>query len=252
MNCSEARRWLSPYLDSELDPTKTFAISEHLRVCDACRRRFDAEREVDRSITGALESDRMPDAVWNDLIRPLRRRHSSRWRLYVPIATAAALALMTWAGWRMKSGTPQPNWAVREFLAETQGGQPFASPRSMTLTPGTSMPLKPFTDLVMNFSGEEAMKHVVQFVRVDTVREADGAELLEVRLNCCGEPVIVRAAHRDRPGRLREFIDVDEAQLASLPTTGKVAIAEREVGPYVLVAVSRHPVKQLLSAMQVQ
>ncbi len=252
MNCRDARRCLSPYLDSELDPTMTFNISEHLRVCEDCRRRFDAERYVDRSIVGALESERVPDAMWSDITRTLRRPRRRLWRLYAPLATAAAVAIVAWSGWLWKSGSPQPHWVVSEFLAETDGGKPFESANAMVITAGMTMPLKPFTDLQMNFAGEDAMNHMIQLVRLATVRDADGAEMVEMRLNCCGEPMIVRVAKRDRPGRLREFLGADGVQLAALPTSGKVAVTEREVGEYVVVAVSRHPTKQMLSAMQVQ
>lgn len=257
MNCREARRCLSPYLDSELDPTTTFAISEHLRVCDDCRRRFDAERGVDQAIVAELGVEKMPDELWRQIVRPMRTPRWVRWRLYAPLAAAAAIVLIVWAGWPWRpAAAPQPHWVVRDFLAETSNGQPFVSADAQTVAAGMTMPLKPFSDLVVNFTGEASLKHVVQFVRLDTVRDADGAEIVEVRLNCCGEPVIVRAAKRDRPGRLREFLDLDAAQLAALPSAGdgkrRVSVAEREVGDYVVVAVSRHPMNELLGAMQVQ
>lgn len=72
MNCREARRRLSPYLDSELDPTTTFAISEHLRVCDDCRRRFEVERGVDLAVVAKLSVESVPDEVWREVVRPLR------------------------------------------------------------------------------------------------------------------------------------------------------------------------------------
>ena len=252
MNCREARRCLSPYLDSELDADTTFAISEHLRVCAPCRLRFEGEIHVDKLIVTGLSIGEMPDAMWRRMIQPLRRSQRAPWRAYAPLAAAAVIALVAWAGWRTIRVAPRPHWAVKEFLAETNGGQPFAPTEAVSVPAGMSMPLKPFADLVVNLAGEEALKHVVQFVRLDTVRDADGSEMVEVRLNCCGEPVIVRAAKRDRPGRLREFLGSDEARLAALPTPGKVVVAEREIGEYVVVAVSRHPVTHLLAAMQVQ
>ncbi len=262
MNCREARRCLSPYLDSELDPTTTFAISEHLRVCDDCRRRFEAERGVDQAIVSELAVEKMPDELWREIVHPLRAPRWIRWRLYVPLAAAAAIALCVWAGWpwgmdwTRERIAPQPHWVVREFLAETSNGQPFASADAQTVPAGMTMPLKPFSDLVVTITGEAARRHAVQLVRLDTVRGADGAAVVEVRLNCCGEPVIVRAAKRDQPGRLREFVGLDAAQLAALPSAGdgkrRVSVAEREVGDYVVVAVSRHPMNQLLGAMRVQ
>ncbi|MBI5866220.1 MAG: zf-HC2 domain-containing protein [Planctomycetes bacterium] len=252
MNCRETRRCLSPYLDSELDPTTTFAISEHLRTCDGCRRRFDAERGVDQAIVTGLGAEKMPDELWREIVRPLRAPRWTIWRLYAPLAAAAAIALVVWSGWPWRPAAQQPHWVVREFLAETNNGQPFASADVQMVPAGMTMPRRPVAGLVVNFTGEAALRHVVQCVRLDTVRDADGAEIVEVRLNCCGEPVIVRAAKRDQPGRLREFVGLDATRLASLPSQGKVAVSEREVGEYVVVAVSRHPTNELLAAMQVQ
>ncbi len=262
MNCREARRCLSPYLDSELDPTTTFAISEHLRICHDCRRRFEAERGVDQAVASRLGAEKMPDEIWRDIVRPLRTPRWIRWRLSAPLAAAAAVVLIVWSGWPWSSrwlpseAAPQPHWAVSEFLVETNDGQPFESADAQPIAAGMTMPLKPFSDLVVNFTGEAARRHVVQFVRLDTVRDADGAEVVEVRLNCCGEPVIVRAARRDQPGRLGEFLGLEAAQLAALPSAGdgtrRVTVAEREVGGYVVVAVSRHPMNELLGSIQVQ
>lgn len=252
MNCREARRCLSPYLDSELDPTTTFAISEHLRVCEECRRRFEAERDVDRNVVAALDAGNMPDEMWQDIVRPVQRPSWRRWLAYAPLAAAVVFAMVVWAAWPRRPAGSQPHWVVQEFLAATNYGHPFAASDGITMPSGKTLRLNPFANLVMSLAGEDAMKHVVQLVRIDTVREPDGAESVEVRLNCCGEPVIVRAARRDRAGRLREFIGADEERLAMLPSTDNITVAEREVGDYVVVAVSRHPMTHLLTAMEVQ
>lgn len=252
MNCQAARRHLSPYLDSELDPTTTFAISEHLQACKDCRRRFDAERRVDQEIAGELDAGDVSDQVWREALRPLEAPLWRRWRVLMPLATAAVVVIAIGIGWLTSSPSSQPHWVVREFLAETNGGQPFKTANAETVPAGMTMPLRPFSDLIVRLTPEVALDHVVQFVRMDTVRNADGTEIVEVRLNCCGEPVIVRAAKRDRPGRLREFLEADETRLASLSNAGDVAVARREVGDYVVVAVSRHPTQELLTAMTVQ
>ncbi|MBE7506918.1 MAG: zf-HC2 domain-containing protein [Planctomycetia bacterium] len=253
MNCQQARSRLSPYLDSELDAGTTFAISEHLRGCDGCRGRFEAEREVERLVATRLQSVHVPNALWDEIVRPIRQRSFSRWRLYVPLATAAAVLIVTWTGWTLsRRERIQPHWVVQEFLAETDGGQPFATSSPRVNSAGMTMPLEPFADLVVSLAGEYALNHVVQMVRLDTKADEDGAEFVELRLNCCGEPVLLRAARRDHPGRMREFIGADSSKLASLPTTDKVTITEREVGDYVVVAVSRHPVSQLLSGIRIQ
>jgi len=251
VNCREARRCLSPYLDSELDPTTTFAISEHLRTCDPCRWRFDAERDVDQCMVSRLNMEGMPDDLWRGIIRPVRRWHLIRGRFLASLAAAALVAFVAWAYWPWTSDAAPPHRLVREFLAETDGGRPYPADPAMTVSAGTRMALGPFADLVVNFSDEVARKHVVQLVTVTTVQDADGSDVVELRLNCCGQPVLVRAARRDRPGPLREFLGADDARLAALPTTARVAFAEREVGEYVVVAMSRHPVRQLLAAIRV-
>jgi hypothetical protein len=253
MNCQQARSRLSPYLDSELDAGTTFAISEHLRACDACRGRFEAEREVERLITTRLQPVHVPDALWGDIVRPIRQRSLTRWRLYVPLAAAAAVAIITWTGWTLsRPEKVQPHWVVREFLTDTAGGRPFVTSAARVNGAGMTMPLKPFADLVVSLAGEDALNHVVEMVRLDTKTDEDGAQFVELRLNCCGEPVLLRVARRDHPGRLREFIGADPSKLASLPTAAKVTVAERDVGDYVVVAVSRHPVSHLLAGMQIQ
>jgi len=252
MNCREARRHLSPYLDSELDPTTTFAISEHLHACDDCRWRFDAERRVDQEIVAELDAGVVPDGLWRDALRPLRTPLLRRWKFYMPLVAAASIAITAGIGWLTNSSTSQPHWVIREFLAETNNGRPFETANETTVPTGAAIALNPFSDLVVRLTPEVALAHVVQFVRLDSIRDADGTEIVEIRLNCCGEPVVMRAARRDRPGRLREFLGADETRLASLSNAGDVAIAEREVGDYTVVAVSRHPTQELLAAMTVQ
>lgn len=261
MNCRQARRCMSPYLDSELDPTTTFAISEHLRLCESCWRRFEAERGVDQAMVARLGAEQMPDELWRDLVRRLRQPRWKSWRLYAQLAAAAVIALSVWSGWPWDVRLPRPDaapqhWLVREFVAETANGKPFASADARTITAGMSIPLHPFADLALKVSGATVARHVMQLVRLETVRDADGAEVVEVRLNCCGEPVIVRAARRDRPGRLGEFVGRDAAQLAALAGAGRgergISVAQCEVGDYVVVAVSRHPMDEILGSLRVQ
>ncbi len=54
MKCSEARRYASPYLDSDLDDTTTFDVSRHLEGCPACARWFEAQERVEKAIVASL------------------------------------------------------------------------------------------------------------------------------------------------------------------------------------------------------
>ena len=64
MNCKAVRKWMSPYLDSELDRPITFEVSEHLQDCSECAARFDAERRVDDTIRSQIERATMPAELW--------------------------------------------------------------------------------------------------------------------------------------------------------------------------------------------
>jgi hypothetical protein len=235
-----------------LDPTTTFAISEHLRSCNECQRRFDSEREVDQLVVAGLEVGNVPEELWRGIVRPLRRPRWARWRLYAPLAAAAVIVLVAWMGRLTKPDSPQPHWAVKEFLAETNGGRPFPVAGTVSSAGSMRMALEPFPDVALDLAGEAALRHVVQMVRLETRVDADGGQVAELRLNCCGEPVILRVARQERPGRLREFVGADRAKLASMSGSANVAVGERDLGEYVVVAVSRHPVAHILGAVRVQ
>lgn len=54
MKCDESLRFLSPYLDSELDPKTSFEIGRHLEECASCKARFEQEEALERKIEAAL------------------------------------------------------------------------------------------------------------------------------------------------------------------------------------------------------
>jgi anti-sigma factor RsiW len=57
MRCYRARRWISAYLDDELDPSRRASLESHLARCDAC----SAELERSRQQWDALvEGDQLP------------------------------------------------------------------------------------------------------------------------------------------------------------------------------------------------
>ncbi|NOX57888.1 MAG: zf-HC2 domain-containing protein [Planctomycetes bacterium] len=70
MTCDQCRRWWSPYLDSELDASKTFEVSEHLRVCECCRSRFEGEKDLDQWMRDTLRSGGGADGAGGDVTMP--------------------------------------------------------------------------------------------------------------------------------------------------------------------------------------
>jgi anti-sigma factor RsiW len=121
-DCRDHARLLGSYLDGELDPARLIEIDEHVGVCETCREEAQLMRAVRGSLkrvvrtaspTGLGEriatamaaertrEDARGDARAEDVLgarAPLVNLAS--WRTMVPLATAAALALMWGAATR--------------------------------------------------------------------------------------------------------------------------------------------------------
>lgn len=216
MNCQECRRWWSPYLDSELDATKTFEISEHLRVCECCRTRFDREAEIDALTRERLAlGEKMPDAMWAAIRHDVCNPQPRVFRLFGwPLAMAASIALIFVAGFMLsRDGNPPvagpgavanaggPTRSVVELLRE-------ASPQlaAFELTPvgdveeRLSQLARDMFGVSVSLSMERSMGHDVRIVDVGMRTDETGAQYLELRVNCCGKPALVAMSRRqDRP-----------------------------------------------------
>lgn len=96
MTCSEALTYLSPYLDSELDPTTSFEIARHLEQCPACAERFARERRVERRLSDAVRQAGVDATLWSKaLARAPAPGRPSPLRL---LAVAAATLLIVGLG----------------------------------------------------------------------------------------------------------------------------------------------------------
>jgi len=259
MNCREARRWLSPYLDSEIDATETFEISEHLRGCETCQERFERERTIDRLLVTKLQSEEMPADCWNAIQRQVfsatRRRWIGRWS---PLALAACLAviLSVTSAYLLRPAEPVGAWAVRRFVNASPDNDMFgpvavaSSSVAVELSDMSRAVLR--RQVSMERASEVKPGHKMELVRVTRRRDADGVELMEVRLNCCGQPVLMTFAPADQPGRMADVVSA----LARAPRVSRqqdgVNVAGWQVGDVVVLAVSRHPVEQLIDAVQIE
>jgi len=101
VNCNEARRYISPYLDSELDATTIYEISRHLEACPDCARLFAAEEALERAMTGRMrrpdgDEDRVFRRVLEQVLAPpRRRRRMPAWSLLPALAAASALVALS-------------------------------------------------------------------------------------------------------------------------------------------------------------
>jgi hypothetical protein len=97
-------------MDSELDASKTFEVSEHLRLCESCRLRFERESAMDGWMRDSLGDVQMPVALWNQIESDIneppvatpktvvgkRRSPFSKW--LGPLALAATVTIVITVG----------------------------------------------------------------------------------------------------------------------------------------------------------
>jgi len=193
MDCSKARQWMSPYLDSELEQATTFEISEHLRVCENCRRRFDAERQVEGLVRGALQREAMPDAVWSRLRAHVNRL--SLWRrLKIPGIFAAAAAIVIAA-----VALPMSGWLGPDKRAVTiRWDEVVQAP----LPPGAALgddeiqqALQSRYGLALSTDRKDTAGHPVQIIGGTPVVFGN-REAYQVHVRCCGRPAVITLLHK--------------------------------------------------------
>lgn len=117
MTCAELRRFLSAYLDSELETTTSLAVNDHLERCDDCRERFEREAQLERGIRDELQATPSGQEFWTKMDGVLEaddpRRTSRRW--WVPLAAAAAALAIVLGGWVWQQRGASPAGAPDEM-----------------------------------------------------------------------------------------------------------------------------------------
>jgi len=105
MVCREVMDRLSPFLDDELDPVASRAVSNHLASCPSCAAAFERQRRLSESLRRDLEYHRAPDLLRARVMRDARsavRRQGESSRPAAPSwrwlgAAAAVIAVV--GGW---------------------------------------------------------------------------------------------------------------------------------------------------------
>ena len=254
MNCREARTWMSPYLDSELGPTKTFEVSEHLRTCAACERRFDRERRADQLMASRLGTTEMPGELWSRIGREVstpRWVRSLRSPALLALAACVALAILATAVFHEGAGAPLAPPIVRAFAALTPEDRPFARRSSepsvdinAALQEAVSVPL------VMAPPSDSFAAHKLEVIEIVRQTDQRGRTYSEVRINCCGQPVLLVLAEPGDGGLPAAFRDLPRTGGPFAATFDGVNVAAHDLGGVVAVAVSRHPVADLIAHLQ--
>jgi anti-sigma factor RsiW len=193
MKCSEIKKWISPYLDSELDQTRTFEISQHLESCDSCRVRFEQEQRVESAIRDRLcRKEQVVDwiAVEQGLNQPGQRvlRLRPAWML----AAAACVAFAIIGSGQLSNETlaHPAQWYVEEMHRMQPDCAAFQGTCSVeTLQEQISRILG--AEFSLPIHNGRLGQHPVELVGVRERKCPGGKQRVEVRLNCCGKPVLL-------------------------------------------------------------
>ncbi|MFQ5414477.1 MAG: zf-HC2 domain-containing protein [Phycisphaerae bacterium] len=258
MNCKQVRRWLSPYLDSELGPTKTFEISEHLAACDACRWRFERERRVDRAVAERLGE--VPAVKWGEVesaaMRPSGVLRPWAARGGAVLGLAACLMFGLWLAVPGPRGPSAPAraaaWLGDRFAEAAPLGRPFEATPVSTSDLASIMRDTLGASVAFQVSDDDAPHHVFELAQVHRRRFPDGGAYIEIRANCCGQPVLIVAAREGDAARLAALADrLAGDHDAERDTPGALRLGGLRDAGVVVTVVSRHTVRQVVSAMRV-
>jgi anti-sigma factor RsiW len=117
--CRRLLPYLDPFVDGELSPEKTLEVEQHLGECPTCRERMRLQHAIQAStrravreaavatdsfrerVTAALAAERDREVAQSQLVG---RPRMLPWRTIVPLAAAAAVALL----WAARLGQQQP------------------------------------------------------------------------------------------------------------------------------------------------
>jgi predicted anti-sigma-YlaC factor YlaD len=144
MNCREARRRLSDYLDETLELSVRHTLSEHLEACSICREEHRLLAATRRLLSTYGESSCPVDLSYLATQRPVRARGAwfvpSLWRGLTVAGAALALAAVGWQ-WQRPAGeealsSETPRVVVRDVAEVEELHGSFAVQQSLDVRAG--------------------------------------------------------------------------------------------------------------------
>ncbi len=259
MQCQEARKWISPYLDSELDPTKTFEVSQHLESCAPCRERFEKEGRADELIGAVLRREESFvdwPALERQILAPARRVIPIRPRWLLAAAACVAFILISQGDWLDNTAAAHPaQWAVDELYTLSPDCSPFPEGRGCTPNEIDEMAETALDcRLSIPITGGRLGGHPVTLIDRHKRTCGAGTDRVEVRLNCCGHPVLLIVGKCGQRGIMKDIAAALEqsggdysGQGSSHNKTYHVRAARK--GKYIVLAVSPHKVDHLVDGV---
>jgi len=259
MQCQETRKWISPYLDSELDPTKTFEVSQHLESCAPCRARFEKERRADELIGAALRREESYvdwSAIERQILAPARRIIPIRPKWLLAAAACVAFLLIWPGGWFGSTVAAHPaQWAVDELYGLSPDCSPFpegpgCTPSDVNEIAATALDCR----LAIPIIAGRLADHPVTLIQGNRRICDAGTDRIEIRLNCCGKPVLLIVGKFDQGGIMKDLAAAlkkaggDYSDERSSHST-KYYVRAIKKGKYIVLAVSTHTVDHLVAGV---
>lgn len=243
MRCNDARARMSAYLDSELDAGSTFEVSKHLEGCVPCCERFDAESAVEGLLAEKLRCGEMSDSQWSELCCSVARPARRRWvRIVGVVAATLAVGAGLWA-WNdsdsvIRDGSVDSVLAAFSDAVDAEGEWVDADSAwvELDVTKSSVVPLLEGSVLDLGRASEGHATRLISIRRW----ELDGVEVTDVRLECCGEPVLLRVSRGVVP---------PAASVSSI-APDQIQVMARQVGELMAVGVSRHPINHVIAALR--
>ncbi|MFQ5862157.1 MAG: anti-sigma factor family protein [Candidatus Brocadiales bacterium] len=256
MRCKEYIKYLSPYMDSELDAKTCVEIADHLAICQGCRKRFAQEQEVERLLVERLKDGRMPEHMWkaiqtsvgaHDYAPGYAARSSIVLRWLVPaIATAVmAIGLSVFFFW-VKAPEDRDLVLVLQGVHERYLRDEIAVARDVVWPEDfRQMSLLGWMPQSGNIGG-----HDVKLLSGRPYYLKD-VEVAFLEYRCCGEPVLVFILRKEDLDNFPQTKDLLERNRGlaniALEDTNLVMI---DVGEAVVYGISSHELNTLLKAFE--
>ena len=251
MRCQDCRRYLNPYMDSELDAKTCTDIANHLAGCEVCSKRFAQEQEVEKRLVKSLRGEKMPEESWRAVLErlhahdsPGRRRVRLAWLVpaaVVPVVTAVLLLFFLW-------GKVPDN--TNSWSATLQEMHEKYLKQEISVSPGFSWP--------QEFGGLTVLEHLpqsggigghdVQLVggRPFSIKDVKGAHVV---YTCCNIPASIFILRKEDMRNFRKTQRLlDKGKGSVVVDLGNMRLGMIDLNEVVVCCISSHETNALLTA----
>lgn len=253
MRCQDYRKYLNPYIDSELDARTSADIAEHLSVCEACNKYFALEQEVERRLAKRWQREKMPEEFWMTMLQRLSAYETTSWRrirlawfipaAVVPVAATVLVWVFLWGGISDNVGP------LAEDFQEMHGKY---LRHEIPIGPGLSWP--------QGFEGLTVIKNLPQS---DVINGHElkligsrpfyikGVAGVHVIYTCCKIPISMFVFRKEDMGSFtRAQRLLDKGKGSAVINLGNMRLAMKDLKEVVVCCVSSHDTRELFTAFE--